>query len=106
MCSEIGRKIFRRGLREVGTSDEVGRLRVAVIIGDMRQGQSYRKDSLTDRLVKQNTYFCAYRMTVGRKVYTEEIMQPDKPIKQIDTWVVPSVNTFLPHLLSNVCMFA
>lgn len=53
MCSEIGRKIFGGGLREVGTSDEAGR--VAVIAGDMRQGRSNRKDRSTDGLAGRQT---------------------------------------------------
>lgn len=55
-------------------------------------------------------------MTVERKVDTEEITQGDqaaqterqkkKKKKNADMAVVPSSNTFLPPLFSNVCMFA
>lgn len=88
----------------MGTSDEAGGLRVAVIVGDMRQGQSNRKYRLA---VRQRD-----RMTGGgqKKVVTEEIMQADQADgqteKKEDMAVVPSGNTFFPHLLSNVCMFA
>lgn len=108
MCSEIGRKIFLRGLGEVGTSDkELGRgvQGVVVIVADIRQGRSNRKDRLAVRQTEgqndsraESRYRGNHAGGSNRKTEEEE--------RHADMAVVPSGNTFLPPLFSNVCMFA
>lgn len=95
----------------MGTSDkELGRgvEGVVVIVADIRQGRSNRKDRLAVRQTEgQNDSRAESRYrgnhaggssSSNRKTEEEE--------RHADMAVVPSGNTFLPPLFSNVCVFA